>query len=273
MSIRLIALDLDGTTLNHEGKLPEANRAAFAEAFKKNAAVVVCTGRALQTVPKELLEVDEIRYLITSNGARIIDRKLGRDLYQSFLSPAAVRILPELIEKYGLKLEVFRDGQAHIEKSVFEDVKDGKTMQARRKYVMETRKPVENLSSYIKEHPDDIENVNVVFDDLDELERMRPLLESIPDARITQSFRNNLEIGGPDASKGKALEHLLEELGLSCSELLACGDALNDLPMIRLAGIGVAMGNAWDPVKEEADYVTSSNDDAGVAEAIRKFVL
>ena len=120
MSIRLIALDLDGTTLNHEGKLPEANRAAFAEAFKKNAAVVVCTGRALQTVPKELLEVDEIRYLITSNGARIIDRKLGRDLYQSFLSPAAVRILPELIEKYGLKLEVFRDGQAHIEKSVFE---------------------------------------------------------------------------------------------------------------------------------------------------------
>lgn len=273
MSIRLIALDLDGTTLNHEGKLPEENQRALTEAIRKNAEVVVCTGRVYQALPEELLAVKEIRYLITSNGARIIDRFRGEDLYHHYLSEEAVQALLHLKDIYDLKLEVFRDGQAYIEKSFFEDIEAGKTMHHRREYVMKTRLPIEDLSSYIKEHPDDIENVNVMFEDPEELERMKPILQAIPVSHVTQSLKNNIEIGGPDATKGKALEHLLNELGLTRDELLACGDALNDLPMIRLAAVGVAMGNAWDPVKEEADYITATNDDAGVAEAIRKFVL
>ena len=91
------------------------------------------------------------------------------------------------------------------------------------------------------------------------------------DANITSSLPNNIEVGGLGSSKSTALSELMKILTLEKSELLCCGDAANDIPMLQLAGVGVAMSNAWDIVKEHADYVTDTNVNGGVGKAILKF--
>ena len=92
-------------------------------------------------------------------------------------------------------------------------------------------------------------------------------------ATLTTSFDHNWEIGGKTTSKARALEELGKILGVEREEMMSFGDSPNDIPMIKAAGIGVAVGNAKDSVKEAADYVTLSNDEAGVARAVEKFVF
>lgn len=90
---------------------------------------------------------------------------------------------------------------------------------------------------------------------------------------MTSSFAHNYEIGGETTSKAEALRFLMKKLGLNSSQLMACGDSPNDEEMIKLAEIGVVMGNASEEMKARADYVTDSNAEDGVAKAIEKFVL
>jgi hydroxymethylpyrimidine pyrophosphatase-like HAD family hydrolase len=90
---------------------------------------------------------------------------------------------------------------------------------------------------------------------------------------VNSIYANNLEVGGPNTSKRTALLWLTDQLGVSHDELMCCGDAPNDMAMLELAGIGVAVANAWGGLKDHADYITDSNDDDGVAAAVEKFVL
>ena len=103
--------------------------------------------------------------------------------------------------------------------------------------------------------------------------RMRKILAEIPEVLVTSSLPNNLEINAVGADKGGALLRLAELLGIRREETMAFGDGENDMSMLRMAGLGVAMENAEDHVKAAADYVTVTNNEAGVAAALRKFVL
>ena len=90
---------------------------------------------------------------------------------------------------------------------------------------------------------------------------------------ISDSMGTNLEINAPGVNKGMGLIQLGRLLGIEREEIMACGDGLNDLAMLRAVGFGVAMANGNEEVKKYADYVTGSNDEDGVAKAIEKFVL
>ena len=140
-------------------------------------------------------------------------------------------------------------------------------------YVLWSRRPVPDVTELMLENSSRIENVNLVYPSLELLEAARARVNAIPNATVTSSFLNNLEVGGPDTSKKTALIWLMEKLEIDPDELMCCGDAPNDIAMIELAGIGVAVANAWGGLKDHADYITLSNDEDGVAAAIRKFVL
>ncbi len=101
---------------------------------------------------------------------------------------------------------------------------------------------------------------------------MEGVLKSIENVHLTSSVPLNNELGGKTTSKADALRVLMEREGILKEELMACGDNPNDLEMIKLAGIGIAMDNAEDIVKEQADYVTLSNEEDGVAFVIEKFI-
>ncbi|MEE1169417.1 MAG: HAD hydrolase family protein, partial [Anaerovoracaceae bacterium] len=140
--------------------------------------------------------------------------------------------------------------------------------------ILNTRQPVEDILGFMMQHDDKIENVNIYFEDLSVKPAIRKTLEPLEEfATVTTSFDTNWEMGGLTTSKAEGLRVLSEILGVEKEEMMAFGDSPNDIPMIEAAGIGVAVENAKDSVKQAADFVTTSNDDAGVAVAVRKFAL
>ncbi|MGL5244586.1 MAG: HAD-IIB family hydrolase, partial [Sarcina sp.] len=95
----------------------------------------------------------------------------------------------------------------------------------------------------------------------------------VPGLEVVSSSLNNFEIMAEGTSKGKAVKALAERLGVKREEIMCIGDSENDLSMIEYAGVGIAMGNALDMLKEKATFVTKSNNEHGVARAIEKFIL
>ena len=272
-NIKMVALDLDGTTFDSAGDITERTVNTLEEAATAGTHIVVSTGRSYASLPQHIKDVSGIEYAITSNGAHVNLMHNGEQIYSDFLDPDAVERVAELKRETGADIEVFINGKAFVDESYYEDVKENGCAYRNAEYVIWSRKPVPDVTSMMLEHKHEIENVNFIFRTLELLEEAKPVLCAMENATITSSFINNLEVGGPNTSKKTALLWLMDHLGIKTDELMCCGDAPNDQAMLELAGIGVAVANAWGGLKDHADYITESNDDDGVAIAVEKFVL
>lgn len=272
-NIKMVALDLDGTTFDSAGDISEHTVNTLEEAAAAGAHIVVSTGRSYASLPQHIKDVSGIEYAITSNGAHVNRMGSGEQIYSDFLDPQAVERVAELKTETGADIEVFINGKAYVDESYYEDVKENGCEFRNADYVLWSRRPVPDVTALMLENKEEIENVNFVFRTLELLEEAKPKVCAIENANITSSFLSNLEVGGPNTSKKTALLWLTDRLGISTDELMCCGDAPNDQAMLELAAIGVAVANAWGGLKDHADYITASNDDDGVALAIEKFVL
>lgn len=273
----MIALDLDRTTLAENGTIPERTVRALNKAGEMGVETVIATGRVLDALPKSLSELDHVKYYICSNGASIFEIKGARSkvdlLYEKCLVPEAVEAMVGYVKEKRYMFEAFTAGKAYIGRDYYDLVDKGKLLYRSREYVTTTRNPVEDIFDFTLKHKERIENMNVFFPTQDEKEAFRPLLASIPDSTLTSSIPENYELGGMGVSKGAALEYLMEREGVKADELLAAGDSPNDISMLKLAGISVAVANAEDSVKEVSTYIAQSNEEAGVGQAVEKFVL
>ncbi|MGC2872690.1 Cof-type HAD-IIB family hydrolase [Ihubacter sp. mB4P-1] len=271
--IRMVALDLDGTTLNSRGEISARTAKAFLNAMEKGVHIVISTGRTYQSLPGQLFSIKGLEYVITSNGAHITRLKDGELIYENNLAPEAVLTVVEKIRGAGMSVETFVGGRAYIDKAEFDQVAAHGSDYRDAKYILTTRNPVVGICDFMIENREKIENISLNFPDLTDKGRWYKALSALPGITVTSSFIHNLEIGGADTNKGRALEILMEQLSVQHCELMACGDSLNDQRMLQLAGIGVAVDNASEEIKAIADYVTANNNDDGVAKAIEKFVL
>lgn len=273
MKVKLIALDLDGTTLNEHGVISSGNREALEAAARMGVDIVVATGRPRTALPADVFEIDAIRYVLTSNGARITDLRENKSVYENCMSSATAEAAVDLLKNYSYVIECFVDGTAYIEKAYYDKVKATRQSFRSVDYILNTRNPIDDIYEYILRNKNSIENINVNFDDISEKPAMREKLLTIPEATITSSFDHNLEIGGATTSKAQALRCLGEILGVKQQEMMAVGDSPNDIAMLKASGIPVAVGNAKPEVKAVAKYVAPSNREDGVADAVKKFVL
>ena len=271
--IRIIALDLDGTTLNNRREFSEATRRAFSRAMEAGVHIVISTGRAFASLPESMFGIEGLEYVITSNGAVVTRLSDMEQVYTNRLDPDAVVKVVDAIKDRGFSVDAFVDGIAYMEASEFYDIRDKGSTFRDVEYVLSTRHPVEDLFRYILDNRDVMENISINFRTMQEKQDMEKELLKIDNITLTSSFHNNFEIGGPTTSKADALKHLMDMLGLNSSQLMACGDSLNDLAMIKLAAVGVAMANADEYTREQADHITSTNEEDGVAKAIEKFAL
>ena len=272
-NIKMVALDLDGTTFDSAGGISDYTVNTLEDAAAAGVHIVVSTGRSYASLPQHIKDVSGIEYAITSNGAHVNRMHNGEQIYSDFLDPDAVERVAEIKVETGADIEVFINGRAYVDESYYEDVKENGCAYRNAEYVIWSRKPVPDVTALMLEHKHEIENVNFIFRTLELLAEAKPVLCAMENANVTSSFVNNLEVGGPNTSKKTALLWLTDQLGISTEELMCCGDAPNDMAMLELAGIGVAVANAWGGLKDHADYITASNDDDGVALAIEKFVL
>ena len=273
MSIKLVALDLDGTTINNSRVISERNKNAMAQAAAKGVNIVIATGRPLFALPEDVFEIEAIRYALTSNGASITDIRKKETFYENCLSPLAVEASVELLKRHDYGIETFVKGIAYIEGWYYEEIQRTGTCFRSIDYILKTRKPLEDIYDFMLRNREHIENINVNFEDLSEKPAMYEKLIKLPETTITSSFDHNLEIGGATTSKAEALRQMGQLLGIKRDEMMAVGDSPNDMAMLREAGVAVAVGNAKEEVKNMADYIAPTNDEDGVAHAIEKFVL
>jgi Cof subfamily protein (haloacid dehalogenase superfamily) len=134
-------------------------------------------------------------------------------------------------------------------------------------------KVVEDLHTIIKENDGNILKVVISTEDTEKLGELRNRVNENMQVSIVSSFSNNIEIMNHDISKGNAVKILSNYYGINKEEIICFGDAENDISMLEFAGLGIAMGNAENYVKEIADYVTDTNDNDGVAKAIEKYIF
>ena len=275
MIIKLIATDLDGTFVDDQKQLIPENVQAFAECAQKGIYIVPTTGRTIVGIPDEIRTLPGVRYVITSNGATIVDLQSGKIISSCLMSAETVLKIMELARdsEDDIMYDAYVDGVGYTKQEFWDNLLHYVPNPAVLDLVRKTRKPVPDSIEYIRSLGVDIEKINLFFTTEEARMRMRKVLADIPEVLVSSSLPNNLEINAVGADKGGALLRLAELLGIRQEETMAFGDGENDISMIRMAGIGVAMENAEEHVKAVANHITVTNNEAGVAAALRKFVL
>ena len=257
--IKLLALDMDGTLLNEAKEIPQAHIDAIHKAIDKGVKLVLCTGRPLFGVLPyyKKLGLDlENEYVIVNNGCSTHQTSDWGLVDWRELSKSDIEYLNDLAEKSDVQLTLFDEEHYFVlggkpnpivqydATLVFSDLTEISLEEATSgKYRM-----FQGMFLGTKEQTD--ERFSGV--------RSQPVIyEAMP-------------LG---TTKASALSRLAEILDIKPSEIMAMGDANNDIEMLEFAGLGIAMGNASDHVKSLADAVTSSNEENGVARAIEKYIL
>lgn len=271
-NIKLIALDLDGTTLNSSGLLTEKTRTAIEGAIAKGINVVIATGRVRNTIPEAITKIKGLNYAITSNGASVYELKNNKPKHTNFIPQKTLSQVLDVLREYDYIIEVFTQGRAYLENSVYQEIENNGSAFGNAQYLLSTREPIEDLFELCQRNFDAIENINIYIQQGLGRERMREILEEIEGIEVTSSYDYNLEICSSGANKAAGLNQLCKEFGVAPHEILACGDGDNDIKMLNFVGIPVAMGNANEAVKAAAQFIASSNDEDGVAKVIEKFI-
>lgn len=265
---RYLALDLDGTLTNGDKDVSIKNRSYIKKAIDYGVKIILASGRpviGIKNVAMKLNLCKEGGYIIAYNGGQIIDCLTDKDIFKKCIP---FRFYHDICS-IGKQYHVFSLNYKY-DSVICEDIAS--------KYVQ--KEAYNNSIPLIK--VDNLENeINepvvkfMVVGEPDELKKAYGYLkEKIGDElNIFFSEPYFMEITPVGIEKASALEYLMNYLGGSSDELMACGDGLNDIPMLQYAGLSAAMGNASEKVKEQADYVVSTNEDDGVAEAIEKYIL
>ena len=273
--IKIIALDMDGTLLDSQKNVSERNRRALTACAEKGIWVVPATGRAGHGIAPEIKALPGVRYAIATNGGVVTDLLEGRNLKTCAISNEQTLSILRRLDEYPAMYDPYIEGWAITQPEFIEHLDRYGLSPVMQRMVHATRRTVPNIIRYVEETKKEAEKINVFFGEehMGERERLRRELEQIEGLFVSSSLPNNLEINREEATKGNALLWLADYLNIPHSSVMAFGDGENDVSMLRAAGIGVAMGNAIDKAKEAAAYVTSSNDDDGVAAALEYFVL
>ncbi|MDU5107506.1 MULTISPECIES: sugar-phosphatase [unclassified Clostridium] len=265
---KLVAIDMDGTLLKEDKTISERTKKAIQSAREKGVTVVLATGRPIEGVSRYLEELDmysEKDYVLSYNGALIQKTKSKEAVAKIALKGEDLHYLRKLSNELGVNIHAFSEEKGLI------TPKNSKYTE------------VEAEINNIEIHEMNIDNISddeviIKIMMIDEPEILGPAMEKLPKEvyekyTVVRSTPFFLEFLNKEVNKGVGVEMLAKYLGIKREEVMTLGDAGNDLHMIEYAGLGVAMANAFDEVKEAADYITDSNDNDGVAKAIEKFIL
>lgn len=235
--IKLVAIDMNGTLLDSQKRISAANRQAVKDCVSQGITIVLSTGRPFRFAETYADSLGLDSYYVTANGGEIFNPQ-KEIIAQHLIDPDEIKWLADLSE------------------SVESDY-----------WILSTD------DFYVNSLPDDHESMRWLKfgfkpGSVDETNKVRKLLEGNEAFEVSNTLLTNIEINPAGINKAYGIKMVCRQLGIQMDEVMAIGDALNDLMLIREAGVGVAMGNAQDPVKLAANKVTATNDQDGVAKAL-----
>lgn len=270
--IQLVASDLDGTLLNKNKEITPRLFDALKKLDELGIYFVPSTGRPFGTVPQAIKELPFLKYVITSNGATIYDATEKKNIIENYLTPEAVYAVIEIARELPVITEYFIEGKAYIAKKVYDDLTPFDLTESHVTYIKNSRTPVEDFWDEMKRNNTVLENINLVFRDMELRKKTWDRLKALGLASVTAATTKNIEITSLYATKAKALEKLCEVLGFTRENVLAMGDGDNDMPMIQFAGIGVAMANGEEHIKQAADIIADDCNDFGAAKILEQII-
>jgi len=273
----IIALDLDGTLLNSRKELSRVNLQVLEKAAAKGYAIVPTTGRFYGGMPDFIKALPFVRYVITINGAQVQDLANQKVVYRAELPWQQAVSIMNWLDEFPVIYDCYMENDAFMTEAQKEKIDVTIHDVHYQKMFHELRRPVPELKAFVKERGVNGAGVQKVQFFTDEPEVRLHIMEELPkrfaNLAVSSSHVQNIEINQCHANKGEALRGLASYLNVPIERVFAMGDGLNDLSMIEQAGVGIAMANACEEIKEAAAYVTASCDEDGVAKAIEKYCL
>lgn len=266
MSYKMIVLDLDGTLTNSQKKITERTKQALLKAQENGIRVVLASGRptyGVMPLAKELRLAEYGGFVLSFNGAKVIDIRHNQIIFEKSLPSGRIHKIFELGHKYHATVLTYEN-----EAIITENPYDRYVQKESAINKMPIREVV-NLCDYIY-----FPLVKcLMVGDSGHLAKIEPIVreELGVEFNVYRSEPYFLEVMPENIDKAYSLSKLLEHLHLTREEMVCCGDGFNDVSMIQYAGLGVAMENANEKVKEAADCITASNDDDGIAEVLERF--
>lgn len=266
IAYRAIALDLDGTLTNHDKEVTPITRQALMKAQKDGAHIILASGRPTYGIAPiaDHLEINKYDgYVLSYNGGKIVKWQTKEEIYSNHLPNDVIPIL------YNYAKEKSHALLGYSGKEIITEMPDDKYVKEESRINKMQIRKINNLMESLEPNPTKLLMTGDPSLMIKAEEELSELVGNRMDVFRSAPFFIELVPRGID--KAQSLNRLLGLIGLTPNDMIAFGDGYNDLSMLKLAGIGVAMANAVPEVRAEADFITKSNEEDGVAFAIQKF--
>lgn len=273
MEKKLLVLDIDGTLVNNQKQITPRTKEALFQAMEAGHSVMIASGRPTPGVQRYVDELQMAKYggyTLTYNGARVQECSSGKDIYEKRLSRDLLPMLYDFAKTHDLGIITYENDLS----------KNPQVLSGRRldDWILWEAK-INGLT--VGERDDFLDYVNYdVYKVLmtADPEKSEGYMNELRDmlgvrANVMRSEAFFIEITARGIDKAGTLERVIGPVGVSQNNTICCGDAFNDISMVKYAGVGVAMGNAKPEVKEVADYITASNEEDGIAQVVERFLL
>ncbi len=267
--IKLIASDIDGTIVGMDNTVCSDNLKAMQDISNSNINFVVSTGKTYPIIKQECSEF-KAGYGIFGNGNQIINLKTGEEIYRKDLSPEDISICIKLARKHNLHIHLYTENEIITEELLYMDLRNYKIKQQTNNGLIIN--VVSNIETYLKENKKHIlklvissqKDISYLAKEIETLSNVKtyhiPKYGRYKDILINKEYEY-LDIVPKDTNKNEALKILQKYLEVRDDEVLAIGDNVNDIDMIKNSGLGVAVENAYDEIKKVAKYTTTKDVD------------
>lgn len=281
--IKLVASDLDGTIIDKNNSIYENNFKAIEDINNKKINFVICTGKTYPII-KGICSKFNASYGIFGNGNQIINLKTGEEIYRKLLNKDDVINCINIAKQNNLHVHLYTDNEIITEQLLYMDLRNYKLKENNYYNTNLEFKIINNIKDYIQQN--DISVCKLVISSQNNLDIIKNNIEQNMNVSVTKINKTGLykdiiidkeyqylDISPENISKDAALEFLGSYLNINKDEVMAIGDNLNDLEMIKNSGVGVAVANAYDELKDVAKYTTINPvEKGGFAEAIYKYI-
>ncbi len=287
---KLIAIDIDGTLLDSDGEISKKNKEAISKAIKNGIEVVLASGRTITSIKTLAAEVGANNYLIAGNGALVYDIQANKVIYNNYIKKEKVLEIIKICEENNIFYTVSNESKIVTKEINYdvlfytsENLKNSEDKQI-------DIKLVKNIYDYVEKYTgNDFLKITICNSDKERFLQIVEKIKQIKKIDLLECFhssKKNIKIGNKEeqieyyyteitnknVDKWSAIRFLANKLNIGYEEIISIGDNVNDLEMIKNAGLGVAMENGLSQVKDEANIITKSNDNSGIAHVINKYL-
>ncbi len=260
LDFKLIACDLDGTLLNNDLQVSGENAAAIREIAARGIYFVPTTGRAFGEIDASVLELEGVRYVISSNGTLVLDLQTGERI-KTCISRADAQTIFDILDDYECFEFLHYEGDSFVDQALCnEEAYEHFCLNRNFRAVVEDHNRKQADFNKWKREIDDIEMVAIFIPDDEKLAECAERIRALGAYSVVSSAAHSIEFFRKDAGKGNILLRFAERLSIHREEIISVGDSINDRSMIESAGLGLAVQNGFPELKAVADAVICSNE-------------